>query len=104
MKILIPLLLLTLGANANEVTYGLASDALKAEIYRKNRFQFSYNVESGVAVDLKAGEVFQLGSLAAKFQFTRNEELVTYRTPNIDLCVQRAGRPALGRWGYTPHA
>ena len=95
MKILIPLLLLTLGVNANEVVYGLASGVLKGEVLSKNSRFYLSSFESGVAVDLKAGEVFNLGSLAAKFQFTKDGELVTYTSPNIELCVQRAGRPAL---------
>ncbi|MDB4629816.1 hypothetical protein OAG15_02145 [bacterium] len=95
MKILIPLLFLTLGVNANEVTYGLASGVLKGEVLSKSSRYYPSSFESGVAVDLKAGEVFNLGSLAAKFQFTKDGELVTYQTPNIELCVQRAGRPAL---------
>jgi len=98
MKILIPLLLLTLGVNANEVVYGHASGSVDAtEFTGNNRFateaRIAQTYGDAVILELSAGELFELGSFSAQIQYTLRGDSFASTSVDLALFTQRDGKP-----------
>ena len=73
MKILIPLLFLTLGVNANEVVYGSSHGVIDGEAFAVgNSTAARISIRETVCVELAAGEAFQVLSVAADVAKTIN--------------------------------
>ena len=94
MKILIPLLLLTLGVNANEVVYGMASKSAELKVQSfSGRYYYLGTVEPNLAVEVGAGEKSEIGSLGTDKPFhLENAELRSKGNFRLEVCVQRSNR------------
>tara|TARA_B100001057_G_scaffold425023_1_gene448153 strand:- start:191 stop:904 length:714 start_codon:yes stop_codon:yes gene_type:complete len=100
MKILIPLLLLTLGVNANEVVYGHTSGSVDATEFTGNdrfasRAKIAQTYGDAVILELSAGELFELGSFSAQIQYTLRGDSFASTYIDLALFTQRDGKPAL---------
>ena len=95
MKILIPLLLLTLGANANEVVYGSSHGVIDGEAFAVgNSTAARISIRETVCVELAAGEAFQVLSVAADVRYSfQGQDGVGSDVGTIFLMVKRDNMP-----------
>ena len=95
MKILIPLLLLTLGANANEVVYGSSHGVIDGEAFVVgNSTAARIGIRETVCVELAAGEAFQVLSVAADVRYSfQGQNGYGYEVGTIFLMVKRDNMP-----------
>ena len=95
MKILIPLLFLTLGANANEVVYGSSHGVIDGEAFAVgNSTAARIRISETVCVELAAGEAFQVLSVAADVRYSfQGQNGYGSEVGRIFLMVKRDNMP-----------
>jgi hypothetical protein len=77
--------------NANEVVYGVASQSAELEVHNSRGFTyFMGTVEPSIALEVEAGEKFEIGSLGADISFDlENVDLRSRGNFNLEVCVHR---------------